>query len=289
MFSPCPDTSEVLVSIVYVLMSLGSFFLIQEPRAAYSSLRDMFAIPKGWSAGIFATAFSLALGFLSAGMFSWWINASVYLVSFVVIVLVGLWSDIQWTKLGRIAAVVGYVLYCAVFGAASYKQYHKEHPKSVLVMQAHMDHSYGPKIPTSQVTWDTNNPSEDAVQNVNLTISRASKLRIKNILQSGFNGNDCKPRPVDVFLKEWITFQGKEGDHLTIDSREATQEKIQALGSTQWNLTCSRLSELTSIGFELQVSGDAEDDSIQVTGTYETIASKGNMKVKVDIKVPITK
>jgi hypothetical protein len=126
MFSPCPDAPEVFVSIVYVLMALGSFFLVQEPKGAYSALTNIFAIPRGLSAGIFATVFAFACSCSGLGMFPWWGNTCVYLAAFAIIALVGLWSDIQWTRSGRIAAVVGYGLYFAFFGFASNKQYEKE-------------------------------------------------------------------------------------------------------------------------------------------------------------------
>jgi hypothetical protein len=129
MFSPCQNTPEAFVSIVYVLMALGSFCLIQEPKAAYSALTNMFTLPRGWSNGIFTTTLAISFVFLGlgyTGMFPWWVNASAYLVSLVVIVFVSVWSKIEWTRSGRIAAVGGYVLYCAFFGIVSYKQYEKE-------------------------------------------------------------------------------------------------------------------------------------------------------------------
>ncbi len=161
--------------------------------------------------------------------------------------------------------------------------------KSVLVIGAYMDGAYGPGVNSSQLKLEILNQPEEAVQNLDLTISTASNLRIRSVLNFPFGKHDCKSEPVNLFQNSRLTFRGAQDGRATIDSRDETEEYIRSHGSPQWKLVCPRLSGHTSIIFEVIVAGDVEKDSMRVSGTYERIPSKGSGVVEVNSVVPITK
>lgn len=162
--------------------------------------------------------------------------------------------------------------------------------KSVLVVQAHMKGVYGSKATSTQVDLDVSNPPDDAIQNVDLGVSRASKMHITRISEVPLGRDDCKAKPVDLFPEVRATFKGADGDsRATLSTRISSDKNIAMYGSREWSLVCPRLSGRESVRFEVTVAGDAEKDSIQVSGTYEQIPSKGSAVVKVNNVIRITK
>src|SRR5271165_1442955 len=84
-----------------------------------------------------------------------------------------------------------------VLGFITWRNFSRE--KSVLTMEAHMSGAWGPNVPHSQVDFDINNPPDDSIQNLDLTISRASKMRIKQFGQISTAGDDCSLKPINDF------------------------------------------------------------------------------------------
>jgi hypothetical protein len=163
-------------------------------------------------------------------------------------------------------------------------------PKSVLVMKSWMIGSYGPTATSTQIVLEIKNPPEDAIQNLDLTLSRASTLPIKPVAEDPFKTNDCKPEPVNLLPDQRLLIKGADGrSGMTLDMEEMFNEYIKHNGSPKWRLKCQRLSGYEFVRFEIVATGDAEKDSLQISGTYERIPSKGSTVVRVNSKIPITK
>jgi hypothetical protein len=252
----------------------------------------------GWSVVVITGPGIVLLGFGVLSMtpaeykFSLWCFAFGYLIILVKILSWILFERTEptWERALFIAFV------CAATGilwfASSLFALSKKEPclKSVLVMKAWMEGSFGPKEASTKVALDVSNPPEEAIQNVDLIISRASKLDIMDISEVPPDENNCKPEPINLLPEQRITFKGADGDsRLTINSREMSEMSLKINGSQQWRLTCPRWSGRKSIRFALTVRGDAQKDSIQISGTYECIPSKGSAVVKVNNTIPITK
>jgi hypothetical protein len=162
----------------------------------------------------------------------------------------------------------------------------RSQPKSVLTMQAHMVGVYGPATQFTQFDLKIDNPPDEAIQHVDLTISRDSKLNIRNI--SALWGNACKYEPINVFQNQIVTFEGEDGkSRINITTEDAAEDYMKHFGSPQWKLECQRLGGRTSLEFRLDVAGNAENDHVLVSGTYELIASEESKVVKVNRSIPI--
>lgn len=165
----------------------------------------------------------------------------------------------------------------------------QEVPTSVLVMAARMNGGYGPKAQWTQLNFDITNPPDEPIRNLDLKIGRVSKLYIRSI-SDPYERTDCKAQPVNTFPELRKTFRGKDpNDSFVLDSDAVTQMHMQNFGSIQWSLLCQNVSGKRSLRFYLDVQGDAEDDSLQVSGKYELIPSKGSTVVKVENVVPVMK
>ena len=99
--------------------------------------------------------------------------------------------------------------------------------KSVLTMEAHMSGAWSTNAPYSEIDLDMKNPPGDAIQNLDLTISRASKKRIRKISQMiSMAGNDCSYEPINNFSHYRVPLKGPDGSHLTLDAKEYVDEYL---------------------------------------------------------------
>jgi hypothetical protein len=162
-------------------------------------------------------------------------------------------------------------------------------PLSVLVMEAHMAGAWSPSVASSEIDFDIKNPPDDDIQNLELTISRASKKRIKQFSQISTVGDDCSFKPINDFQHDRVPLNGPNDSHLTLDSKEFVDEYFKLNGSVQWRLKCLRVSGRTSLLFKLMADGDAEKDFIIVSGKYERLQSEGGKAVLVSSRVLVTK
>jgi len=168
------------------------------------------------------------------------------------------------------------------------------HPKSVLMIQARIIGSYGPNTSITQIALQLDNPPEDAIQNVDLMITKIRNNKsspfIRKISERPSERDDCKAEAVDTWPEMrdgFKTADGKGG--VILSSREQTDDYVRRHGSAKWELKCPRVSGQASLRFELEVLGDAEHDLLHIDGTYERIPSKGSVVVKVSGSVMITK
>jgi len=153
----------------------------------------------------------------------------------------------------------------------------KEHAKSVLVLQPLLIKG-GPKNQWTVVDLDIKNPPEDAIQNLDWRIRECSNRIVSDISQIT-PGIDCKLEPLYAGQDQALTFKGSDGSRLTLDAQDAFSEQPMR---TLWRLFCGRISGNTTLRLQLTIGGDAEKDSIHVSGSYERIPSKGSAVVKVD-------
>jgi hypothetical protein len=164
-----------------------------------------------------------------------------------------------------------------------------EVPTSVLVMTARMGAVYGPTVPWTQVDFDITNPPEESIRNLELKIGRVSKLYIRS-MSDPYERTDCKAEPVNTFPERRVLFRGKDpNSFLAIDSEPTTQLHMQNFGSIQWSLFCLNVSGQKRLRFHLDVQGDAENDSLLVSGKYELMPSKGSAVVRVKKQISVMK
>lgn len=219
-----------------------------------------------------------------------WLCLLIYLGIIVVFVWTFLKWDraAEWNPIARFVVCGLVVMILAGFSAVGVRnQFMKEHLKSILELQAHMERGYGPGYRSTQIDMNVRTPQGDAIQNVDLVLTTASKRIIHSIEAIPSEEGDCKVEPINTFGDQAITITGagKEGG-LTIDTKDTVDDFLRTVGSTQWKLACQRLSANTYLGFRLTIEGNAENDSINAIGTYELIPSHGSTVVKVDTTIP---
>jgi hypothetical protein len=190
-------------------------------------------------------------------------------------------GNLKW----RALAAIGWTLVLVDIGVRPFM-----HPKSVLVMEARMEGVYGPSVPFTQFYLNIRNPPSDAIQNLNLIVGTTSNLIIKSIEEVPSQGGDCKLEVVDVFPDAKMTFRGSDGKSgFTIDTKDVTNDMLKRFGSQRWRLACSRFGGNSAMSFMTTVQGDASNDSVQTTGTYELIPSEGSRVVQVNTRIAVTR
>jgi hypothetical protein len=158
--------------------------------------------------------------------------------------------------------------------------------KSQLVFSCHMNGVYRSEGKDTEVYFKINNLPEAAIQYLDVTLSRASKAGIRGV--SEFTYADCRGDPVNVFPQERSIFRGATGGRLSIGTEGVTEDYMQHFGSPQWRIQCSRLSGQSFREFSMQVAGDAENDILNISGSYELTSSDGSKRVRVNQTCKVT-
>jgi len=138
--------------------------------------------------------------------------------------------------------------------------------KSGLTLHAFLTGAYGPDKKTTDVDIDIGNAPEEPINNLDLTIAIPSH-RIQRATQQSAYAGECQLTPVPL-PDSRVVIEG-------LDKRD------------HWRLRCSRIDGLSTVRIQLMVSGNAENDTAHISGSYERIPSKGNVLVKIDEKVSI--
>ncbi len=159
-------------------------------------------------------------------------------------------------------------------------------PKSVLAMHAFPTGTYGPTKQMVDVDMDIHNPSEDAIQNLDLIIKVVSPHLIRSISQLPTDADACRFNPVPLPDSRVVIGGLSERDHITLDS----QDMLTGLNYFfRWRLECPRIGSHSTVRVQLTTVGDSENDAIQAIGDYERIPSKGSTVVKIKEIIPINR
>jgi hypothetical protein len=123
----CSDNAQFWL-FVFFLFAVGSF-IFQE----YCFSRERWKLPEihldnKTLLEIFFAALGIALAFLSfVQMLPYWMNASLYIVAFLVMVRAAMMANLRWTGFGRFCAVLGGAVYLVFWGIATVRQYQNQH------------------------------------------------------------------------------------------------------------------------------------------------------------------
>jgi hypothetical protein len=221
------------------------------------------------------------------------ILASRVVLAFTVLVaVIGLFI---WTRLLRRRGNLWFGLCATVFvGSAIWLDWWAPKPQpsvSALVMRARIVGPYGPKTGSTTVELVIQNPPDEAIQNVDLTVTASSESnRSIRKIEEIDGRNDCKAEPIDIFPQMRVGFKAADGTGgIIMNTDELIRSHIIEYGSPQWKLRCQRLSGQASVKFGVEAMGDAEKDSLRINGNYERIPSKGSLVVPVQNTIAITK
>jgi len=158
--------------------------------------------------------------------------------------------------------------------------------KSVLTLHAFLTGAYGPDKKTTDVDIDIGNAPEEPINNLDLTIAIPSH-RIQRATQQSAYAGECQLTPVPLPDSRVVIEGLNKRDHPTLDSQDVLNGQSGIDYFFQWRLRCSRIDGLSTVRIQLMVSGNAENDTAHISGSYERIPSKGNVLVKIDEKVSI--
>ena len=159
--------------------------------------------------------------------------------------------------------------------------------KSQLKITCHMNGSYGPTARETNVYMTIANLPTDAVEHIDLTIRRDSRRSIRSI--SEFIYNDCAQEPINTFPEVRNVISGEDGDHLAIGDEQQAEDYIKRFGSPRWRVQCARLGGQSAREFSLDVAGDAETETLAISGSYDLPPSAGNKHVPVNEACKITR
>lgn len=234
----------------------------------------------------------------------WILSLVIYAAINVVFVLAFLKWDTaaKWRPLFRLGCCVllGVFILC-LSGVGVISEYRAEHPTSVLTFSAFATNIALPdgknfagiewKNTYGQLDLNIENPKEEAIQNVDLTIVVTPGTIFDAGQLTDVGGVELR-RPERDDIQMHFLDTNKAGDQfpVTVDLRDMLKMEGGKPPSAAWKLFCPRLSGKTPLELVLAASvservGVADPTSIHIIGTYELAASKNSKIVKVDSTV----